>query len=133
LVDRDSPERFVWFARAAANGDPSSFLNEIVGQMFNFNSATGQAKVVFVIGRALKGHIDNEKRTIYGKSYNFDVRIDPANQAFRFYEFQLQSHLKAVDSWTIVGLRNKAVKDIRKMIAKMIWDAREEAAYSEGK
>jgi hypothetical protein len=37
------------------------------------------------------------------------------------------------NSWTVVGLRNKVVKDIRKMIGKMIWDAREEAAYSEKK
>jgi hypothetical protein len=40
---------------------------------------------------------------------------------------------KAVDSWIIVGLRNKVVKDIRKMIGRMIWDAREEAAYLEKK
>jgi hypothetical protein len=57
----------------------------------------------------------------------------PANQALHFYEFQLQSYRKAVDSWTIVGLRRNVVKDIRKMIGKMIWDAREEAVYSEKK
>jgi hypothetical protein len=32
-----------------------------------------------------------------------------------------------------VGLRNGVVKDIRKMIGKMIWDEREEAAYLEKK
>jgi hypothetical protein len=57
--------------------------------------------------------------------------LGPANQALRFYEFQLQSYRKAVDRWTIVGLRNRVVKDIRNMIGKMIWDAREEGAYSE--
>jgi hypothetical protein len=55
------------------------------------------------------------------------------NQAHYFYEFQLQSYRQAVDSWIIIGLRNNVVKDIRKMIGKMIWDAREEAAYSERK
>jgi hypothetical protein len=40
---------------------------------------------------------------------------------------------KAVDSWTIVALRNKVVKDIRKMIGKMIWAVREAAEYSEKK
>jgi hypothetical protein len=102
-------------------------------QIHNFNSGTGNAKVVFAIGRALKGHINNEQRTIFGKGYSFDACIRPATQALHIYELQLQSYRKAVDSWIIVGLRNKVVKDIRKMIGKMIWDAREEAEYSEKK
>jgi hypothetical protein len=57
--------------------------------------------------------------------------IGPSNQAVQFYEFQSHSYRKAVDNWTIVGLRNKVVKDIRKMIGKMIWDAREEAVHLE--
>jgi hypothetical protein len=101
-------------------------------QIRNFNSGTRYAKVVFVIGRALKGHIDKEKRKIFGEGYMFDARIGPANQALHFYEFQLQSYRKAV-IWTIVGLRNQVVKDIRKMIGMMFWDAREEAAYLEKK
>jgi hypothetical protein len=106
---------------------------EMWNQVHNFNDGTGLASVVFVIGRALKGHIDNDERTIFGNSNNFDTYIGSANQALHFYEFQLQSYRKAVDSWTIVGLRNRVVKDIRKMIGKIIWDGREEAAYLEKK
>jgi hypothetical protein len=32
-----------------------------------------------------------------------------------------------VNAWTVVGLKNRVVKDIRKMIGKMIWEAREQA------
>jgi hypothetical protein len=130
----NDPQRLVWLARAAAaNMDSFSFLNEMCDQVHNFNSGTGHAKVMFVIGRALKGHNDNEELTIFGSDYMFDSVIIPANQALRFYEFQLQSFRKAVDSWTIIGLRNGVVKDIRKMIGKMIWDAREDAMYLEKK
>jgi hypothetical protein len=62
---------------------------------------------------------------------SFDRYIGPANQALQLYNFELESYRKAVDSWTIVGLRNNVVKDVRKMIWRMIWDAREEAAYLE--
>jgi hypothetical protein len=62
----------------------------------------------------------------------FDCRIGPASLALHFYEFQLHSCRKAVDIW-IIGLRNKVVKDIRNMIGKTIWDAREEAVYLEEK
>jgi hypothetical protein len=132
LLDKDDPQRFVWFGRAAAsNGGSFSFWNEMSDHVCNFSSGTGHAKVVFAIGRALRGHIDNEKRTIFGEGFNFEGHIGPANQALRFYEFQLQSYRKVVDSWTIVGQRNNVVRDIRKMIGKMVWDAREEAAYLE--
>jgi hypothetical protein len=134
LLDRDDPQRFVWFGRAAAAKKASySFLMEMSFQVRNFSSGTGHANVVFAIGRTLKGHINNEKRTIFGNVKMFDARIGPANEALYFYEFQLRSYRKAVNSWTIVGLRNGVVKDIRKMIGKMIWDAREEAAYLEEK
>ncbi len=133
FFDNDDLQRFVWLGRAASNGASANFLKEMSGQIQNFSSGTGNANVVFVMGRTLKGQIDSEKRTIFGEGYRFDSRIGPANQALHFYEFQLQSYRKAVDSWTIIGLRNKVVKDIRKMIGKMIWDGREKAAYSEEK
>jgi hypothetical protein len=60
---------------------------------------------------------------------DFNSIIDPANQALEFYKVQLQSYRRAVDTWTLVDIRNKIVKDIRNMIAKMIWNAREEAEY----
>jgi hypothetical protein len=102
-------------------------------RMHNFNSGRGHATVIFAIGRALKGHIDSEKRAIFDDHKAFDTYIRPANQALQFYNFQLKSYRKAVDSWTLVGIRNKVVKDIRLMIAKMIWETREEARYVEEK
>jgi hypothetical protein len=131
LFGRDQPQRSVWLGRAAANGRSSEFLFEMFDQIRKLNNGTGIAKVVFVIGRALKGHIDMEKRTAFGYRTSFNTYIGPANQALHYYEFQLQSYRKAVDIWTIIGLRNEVVKDMRKMVGKMIWDAREEAAFSE--
>ena len=32
-------------------------------------------------------------------------------------------------AWTQVGIKLKVVKDVRKLIAKLIWDSREEALY----
>jgi hypothetical protein len=133
LFDKGDSQRFVWLGRAATKGSSYAFWSEMRDQMRNFGSGTGHARVIFVIGRALKGHIDNEEETIFGNGENFDDRFVPANQALHFYEFQLRSYRKAVDSWTIVGLRNRVVKDIRKMIGKMVWEAREEAAYLEKK
>jgi hypothetical protein len=133
LLDKDDPQRSVWLGRAAVNGDSYSFLNEMSVQVRNISYGTGCASVVFVIGRALKGHINNEKGAIFGNRSRFDARIGPANQALNFYNFQLQSYRKVIDIWTVIALRNRVVRDIRKMIGKMIKDAREKAAYLEKK
>jgi TPR repeat protein len=125
LLDKDDPLRFVWLGRAAANGRYAQLLSETGDQIRNFNCGTGHAMAIFAVGRALNSHIDEEKQEIFGDSWKFVA----ANQAVNFFRFQLQSYRKAVDSWTVVGLRNIVVKDIRKMIGKMIWDAREEAEY----
>jgi hypothetical protein len=129
MIDKSDPQRFVWFGKAAVKKNAWQFLSEMEEQMQNFASGTVNAKVVFAIGRALKGHIDCEKQSIFGNGHNFDAYVVCANQALQFCESQLQSYRRSVDSWTIIGLRNGVVKDIRKMIGKMIWDLREEAEY----
>jgi hypothetical protein len=87
LLDKNDPQRFVWLGKAAVGGYSSEFMTRMVGQIREFSSATGHAAVVFVIGRALKGHIDNEKRTIFGEYYVFDSYIGPAIKLFFFTNF----------------------------------------------
>jgi hypothetical protein len=133
FLDPADPQRFVWLGKAAVLGEYGWFLGGMSEQMLKFNAGNGFANVVFVIGRILKGHFDKEKRTIFVRIASFDTYIDPASQALHFYDFQLRSYRRAVDTWTIIGMRNSVVRDVRKMIAMIIWDAREEAVYSEKK
>ncbi len=124
LLEKTNPQRYFWFGMLAVNGYYENFLNEISEQMQNFNSG-----IVFAIGRALNGQINIEKGNIFDVPCKIDRVIRPARQALDFYEFQLYSCRRAVSTWTLIGLRYKVVKDIRKMIGKMIWDTREEALY----
>jgi hypothetical protein len=89
FLDKSDPQRFVWLGKAAVSGSSEPFLNEMEEQIRNLNSRSGYASVVFVIVRAMKGHIDNKKREIFLNSYKFDSRIGPANRAIQFYNFQL--------------------------------------------
>jgi hypothetical protein len=130
LLEKNDPFRFDWLGAAAILGDASFFKQAMQEQMRNFGSGTGHAIVIFAIGRALKGHIDIEAQKIFGTKYNFDSLIGPSTQAVQFYRFQLHSYRKAVFSWSIVGVRNNVVKDIRKLIGKMIWGSRSEAKYT---
>jgi hypothetical protein len=125
LFDATDPQRFFWLAKAAVVSGPMWFFAHMEMHMDK-----APARVVFEIGCCLKGQIDSVNRTICGSDYNFDHCIGYANNALLLYNFQLQAYRRAVDCWTGVCLRNNIVKDIRKMMGKMIWDARKEAQYA---
>ena len=111
------------------HGYSSSFLDHFSKQVEQFFSGSGNATVVFLIGRALKGNIKVEKKGIFGAGYNFDSWIGPANQAVTFYSSQIKSARLAIDTWTLVATRLHLIKDMRIFIGKMIWEARFEANY----
>lgn len=81
------------------------------------------------IGRALRGRVNEGARAIFNTQYHFDSLFGPAKQAVAFHEAQIKACRKAVYEWTKVGLRLKVVKDVRIMIAKLIWDSRDEDFY----
>ena len=84
---------------------------------------------MFAVGRALQGHVNEDSRTIFEDNDDFESRIKLAKQAIAFYEAQIKATKDAMRAWTLVGIKLKVVKDVRKLIAKLIWDSREEALY----
>ncbi len=132
LLDESDPARWIWLGRAALRGQPNSFLDSFANQVKRFFSGSGAAPIMFLIGRVLEGNIDMEKKEIFGSSlWNFDSVIGPANQAVSFYFSQIKSARLGVDTWTVIGTRNGIVKDVRKLIGKIIWDARFVANYKD--
>jgi TPR repeat protein len=127
LLDESDPQRWRWWGRAAALGPSWNLLSNFAQQVELFNSGSGSAAVMFAIGQALQGRVTEEARTIF--SNIVDSRIDPAKQAITFYEAQIQATKDAMHAWTQVGIKLKVVKDVRKLIAKLIWDSREEALF----
>jgi hypothetical protein len=110
------PQRWRWRGRAAALGNSCSFLYDFAKQVELFNSGSGSAAVMFVIGRALQGYVNEDARTIFNEKHDY---IGPAEQAIAFYEFQMKATKDAMRIWTQVGLRWNVVKDVRKLIAKI--------------
>ncbi len=122
---------WLWRGRATLRGLRGcfSFLQSFSKQVERFFSGYGDASVVFLIGRALKGKIDMEKKRIFRLDYDFDSWIRPANQALSFYSSQIKAARLAVDTWTLVSTRLHLIKDMRIYIGKLIWEARFEANY----
>jgi hypothetical protein len=129
LLDGLDSQRWQWWGRAAAFGAIRSFLFAFEDQVELCNSGAGSAAVMFAIGEALQEHIDDGARTIFNEYRRFDSLIGPAKQAIAFYEAQIKATKDAMRAWTLVGIKLKVVKDVRKLIARLIWDSREEALY----
>lgn len=127
--------------KAASRGCFDEFIEELDEQMRLFNFDEARPDVVFALGKSLRGHVDAMQQQLFHlRASEDDVwdEIDPgrhercvgfATQAVQFYEDTLLAARKAVDAWTLVGLRNKVVKDIRKKVAEIIWSGRFEANY----
>jgi hypothetical protein len=127
LLDKTDPQRFAWMGRAAMRGRQQYFLKEMLGA-FADGVERCKSDVLFVIGRALKGQMDSEKCTAFGETLD-DSTFRRAAQAVSFFEKQLHLYRAAVDLWTFIGRRSYVVKDIRILIAKKIWNCRDEAKY----
>jgi len=133
LLNEIDPQRWFWWGLAAARGRAASFLNSFPNLVNRFESDPSLAPAMFTIGRALRGHVDEEKREIFGdKIWNFESRIGPANRAVDFFTSQCAAARKAVDVWCLLAVRinSKVNRDIRKKIGMIIWEAREQADYA---
>ena len=132
FLNESDPQRWHWLGQAAKRGFPFSFFNAFSKPVNRFKSDPSLASVVFMIGRYLRGHIDMEKREIFGETEDFvfdacDSRIGPANRAIDFFTAQCAAARKAVDTWCLIACRlnSKVNRDIRKKIGLLVWDARE--------
>ncbi len=129
LLDESDCARWIWWSRAALRGSSYSFLASFSEQIELFFSGSGNATILFLIGRALKENIDAAEEEIFRVGVDFDSHIGPANQAVSFYSSQIKSARLAVETWTLVATRLRVMKDMRILIGKMIWEARFEANY----
>jgi hypothetical protein len=125
------PERYLWLGKAAKyRVSTYLFIREMKDEMWKFERSGKNRDVVFSLGRALKGNVDVNGKTIFGKEVTMvDLNLDPAINAIRFYEEQLAACRRAVDDWSMLARRFGVVKDIRLLIAKLIWIERDQAKY----
>jgi hypothetical protein len=129
LLGESDAQRWRLWGRAATLGGTWNFLTNFAKQVELFNAGSVSASVMFAIGEALQGRLNEEARMIFNCSYDFGFLIGPAKQAIAFYEAQIRATKDAMRAWTLVGIKLKVVKDVRKLIARLIWDSREEALY----
>ncbi len=130
LLDPQDRLRWVWWGRAAWHGDCFCFINNISEQVRQLDSGLDDARpTVFAIGLALKNRVEVETGKIFGNVFTFEDLIGPSIQSIEFYEAQLKAARDAVNAWSMVGIRLNLVKDVRILIGRLVWFARDDANY----
>ena len=129
LLNKSGTDCWIWLSRGALHGSYVTFIWSLSEQVDQLIFGSGNPTIVFMIGRALKGNIDMEKKLFFGFRCDFDRNVVQANQAVSFYDSQIRSARLAVDTWTLICTRLRLMKDMRVFIGNMIWEARFEANY----
>ncbi len=73
----------------------------MMDQIVEFNSGSRHPDIVFRMGRVLKGHVNAERATIFGKVYSGSF-IGPAIQSVQFHEAICLAVRRAMDMWSII-------------------------------
>jgi hypothetical protein len=123
----------------AQGEDISAIVHEIVNAVQDpLCFSRDNRRAVFAIGRMLNGKVDFEAKVLFGmrneevfgkRREDEEVAFGLIERALLFYKSQLKCCRLAVDAWSGVGLRNGVVKDVRKLIAGLIWDERDNALF----
>lgn len=118
---------WTWSSKAAKLGDASDFLRVFCKHVRAKTSHSPE--IMFVMGKTFNGNICDEQQSLFGRKMIDLSKINPAKRVVEFYKNQLAAYRAAVDTWTMIARRLGVVKDMRRMIGSMIWNAREEAEY----
>ncbi len=116
-----------YLSRAAVLGEREFFLLSVKQLLQNGNS---DRKILFAVGKALRGNINVVKKEIFGNPLYFETIKEFSIKSFMFFHSQCLACRAAIDTWTIIAIRSMVVKDIRRMISEMLWKDRAEARYT---
>jgi len=120
ILGKSNPQRYVWLEKVEEEFKMEARLKKY----FESRSSHMTRACVFVIGRLFTTKIAKRRPSMLA-----DLRTQNLRRAMNFYESQCAAARSAVDAWTLVGIRFRVVKDVRILIGKLIWNAREEAEY----
>jgi hypothetical protein len=122
LLPKTNPARFEWMGEAALR---SGVLVEFLTESLDASEAPGTpASQVFALGAALRS------RPALASGSNISAALAMrAQKLVELHRDTCEAARRAVRAWTRVGIRQKVVRDVRLIIAKMIWGSRSECEY----
>ncbi len=124
LLPQFSAQRWFWLGTAALRGSHNTLISN-VGKLTSFKGWPEMHPGAFYqIGRAFEATFVARKRQpiLFGSVVQANV-MKRVEEAVTFYQARVALR-KSIDTWTMSARRFGMVKDMRLMVAKMVWDSR---------
>jgi hypothetical protein len=114
-------ERFYWLGCAATRGlEQHRFCDEILRLLPLFEKGE-HARVLHTVGSVIRTNINVGSRFVFREPYSEDKMVK-LQQVVELSDGMLVRARRAVACWSVAGRRLGLAKDIRVMIAKMVWE-----------
>jgi hypothetical protein len=94
LLGESDPQRWRWWGRAAALVEKAGmFLSQFCETSYElFNSGSGSAAVMFAIGQALQGHVNEQVENNFQQRFRFRLLYSPCETSSRILRRANQSN-----------------------------------------
>jgi hypothetical protein len=119
--DNPDPERYRWLGRASLRGFGQWYMAAVIDLLPSFK--TGElGRVLQVVGPVLRELLDKQrdKPEVFGEL--LEEQLDMLRRIAALHAAMLERARHAILCWGVVGLRAGLVKDMRVMIANMLWE-----------
>jgi hypothetical protein len=113
-------QRYYWLARAAARGTDALLFCEAVSKFLPSFEARSLGRILHTVGATVRDHLDVAKLRAFGHRLKED-EIAQLQRVVELYGEMLDRARDAAVTWVLVGRRCGVAKDIRVLIAKMLW------------
>ena len=115
--------RYRWWCRAAVRGCEAVSLCKTAVWFLRFFEEGRMGRVLFEVAPVIRLHLDLPNERAFGKMQN-ESDLEKLQRVVALHEARCDLCRCAIDCWTAVARRRGVVKDIRVVIARMLWEQR---------
>jgi hypothetical protein len=116
-------QRYHWWGKSAARRHTYALMELQAAAQEHLKlleNGEGLVSVLFELGAAFKGHVKATLGEMFGRGADKPV-LRQAQQCIELYDSSFSSAKAVIDCWLAVSRRHGVVKDIRLMIARLVW------------
>ncbi len=117
-------QRYRWWAVAALRESDSSAIRSMSEAAVEFVASSNVkievGRIVFELGAAFKGDFNKEERRVFGVGVS-QKECAAIAKCISKHNTSCSDARTAIECWLVVGRRAAVAKDIRHVIAKLLW------------
>lgn len=127
----DQPERYYWSIEYAVVTKRARHCFPFKKQIDDYQTKGGvlESRIMFQIGKSLNGRVSNLLGRMSVNGAEVRSFRSEAHLACSIFKSWCSLTREAVDAWTIIAIRFRICKDMRRLIANMIWMTRSDGEY----